>query len=139
MQKITVTKKSIQKDKLYILNEEKINKDLNNSNTINILFEKEYLFQEESTKIFNSLQKEIKKLISEHEVQEDDIKWGESYKIDTLVEFPISVRISGSIKKIGEFFKSIKDNKKIYIKSFIIRKTKKFYFLEISLYGLKRD
>ncbi len=137
--KIIATQNSIQKDKLYILNKEKIIQDINESITLYDESCVKYFYQENSTKIFNIMQKEIKNVIVNSNTHEDNIKWGEIYKEEEITLFPISVRITGAIKNIGKFFETIYSNPKIYIKNFTIRNTKKFYVLELSLYGMKKD
>jgi len=135
--KIIATQNSIEKDKLYILNKDRINKDINQSITQYKMNEIRYFYQEESNQVFNLLQKEIKSLISKNNTHEDNIKWGEKYETENTILFPISVRITGAIKNIGNFFDDINNNPKIHIKDFTIRRTKNFYIMQLSLYGVK--
>jgi Tfp pilus assembly protein PilO len=139
LQKIIATKQAIQKDRLYIQYSKRIKHELYESNITNTAYIKRYFYEEANTQIFSLMQKEIKNLISTSSVHEDLIKWGESYQSDKLIIFPINVRVSGSVKKLGSFFELLDNNYKINIKDFTMQRMKEHYFLKISVYGVKRN
>lgn len=136
-QKTINIKQSITKDKLYISHQNQILRDLNQSKSSFEDFKLMHFYQVKNLQVFNTMQKQLKEWIKRSKIKEDNINWGETYKNGNFIEFPIRVRVYGSISKIGNFFNMIYIDKKIYIKSFIIRRTKEYYILELSLYGLK--
>lgn len=138
-QKLVTIKQSIKKDRLYIENEGKINHEVNQSALQSVMYKKKYFYQQEDAQIFNLIQKEIKKLITQTKTKEDNIKWGEKYTNENLIVFPISVRVTGGIRSLGRFFKKISANQKIYIKDFSIKRARQYYVMTLSLYGIKRN
>ena len=135
--KIIQLKKSIEKDKLYIHHARQINRDLNNSQTINEKYFNELFYNDTNTQVFNTMQKDIKSFIKNSNVHEDRISWGESYKDGKLIIFPLHIRISGSIKKLGNFYTKLEKHTKIHIKDITMQKTKEHYILKLSVYGVK--
>ena len=136
---IASVKKSINKDRYYIAHKAYIYQELNTSNTINHTYTQKYLFSEDSAMILNIIQKRVKQIIKDTHVNEDLITWGEQYTDKKYFEiFPMQLRVSGSVKHLGEFFDKLYHTHKIKIKEFSMERTPEHYILRISVFGVKK-
>ena len=138
-EKIIATKRSILKDKLYLKNQHKLLHDLNRSEESYNIYLNKHLYTSQKSQIFNLMQKKIKEEILKCNIHESNIKWGESYKTEGFIEFPMSVRVYGAVKNLGKFIETIRKNPKLHIKAFSISNSRKYYMLHLTIFAVSRS
>ena len=137
-EKIIATKRSILKDELYLKNQNKLLHDINRSEKTYTAYLDKHFYNVQKAQIFNLMQKEIKKEIDKCNIHEDNIKWGENYQNQDFIEFPISVRVYGTIRNLGKFIETMRKNPKLHIRSFSVMNSRKFYMLKLTLFAITR-
>ena len=137
--KIVAMQRALEKDHYYLAHSQKILQDINQTKQIITAYQKKFFYTLSGAQVFNTMQKELKRLIKNQNVHEDLITWGESYTDDKMFEiYPMQVRVSGSIKHIGSFFNALLHHSKIRIKEFDMTRRPEHYILKLSVMGIKR-